>query len=172
MNTKYRQLESSLKSKYKRFRVFPKEKSKLMRAIAWISKPFNKDFMSDYTTTIGYCVYMPESWIDTETGYQILRHEAIHVQDFDRTYWLPFVLSYTLLLPIVFTFRAYWEFRGYKESMRVELEETGSISDDTIAFIASQFTSSAYGWMCPFKKFITKKLEDARAELLKEIRSI
>lgn len=163
--SKFNDLVASLEAQYPKFKVVPKESSKLMGFVNFFMKRINPLWMSRFTMTLGYSVYMPQGYIGTTAGYEILRHEAIHVGDFKK--WkLLLPLSYVLLLPIGITLRALWEFRGYKESMRVELEDTGTISDHTIDFIAEQFTGWNYIKMCPFDGFIRNKLEAARAELL------
>ena len=88
------------------------------------------------------------------------------MRDCWRTGVLPFALSYLFLLPALFTFRAYWEMRGYAETMRVELEDTGSIADETLTFIQEQFTGPAYFWMCPFPRYVRAWLERVRSRLI------
>jgi hypothetical protein len=155
------------------FRLLAKEESWLMRAlyrVLWMPL-WNPRFLSDYTTVVVYRVYMPRALHGTEAGYRTLRHERVHMRDARRMRVLPFVLSYLFFLPSVFTFRAFWELRAYAETMRVELEETGAISDETLEHIARRFTGSDYLFMCPFPRFVRRRLAAARARLLAEARA-
>jgi len=127
---------------------------------------WNPRFMEDYTTVLITRVYMPRRLIGTEDGYEVLRHEAVHIRDCLATGVLPFVLSYVFLLPSVLTFRAFWEYRGYRETMKVELERNGTISDETLEWIVRRFTGPDYLWMFPFPKLIRRLLRRTRARLL------
>ncbi len=164
----FKQLSSELSDRYKTFRIIPKDQSPLMR---WLYRLlgmrwWNPRFMEDYTTVLITRVYMPQRLIDTDDGYEVLRHEAVHIRDCIGTGVLPFVLSYLLVLPAVLTMRAFWEFRGYKETMLVELERTGTIADETVEWIAERFTGPDYLWMFPFPRLIRKLLAKARQNLL------
>jgi hypothetical protein len=165
MQPKFDQLAISLRKQFPKFRLKIKEQSELMLFLNFFIKRFNKEWLEYFTMTVGYTVYMPESFIGTPAGYEILRHEAVHVKDYHK--WkILYCLSYLFLMPVVVTARAFWEFRGYVESMRVEHEASGQISDATINWLTNLFASGAYFWMCPFKKFIRRKLEKARREIL------
>ena len=152
------------------FRLVVKEASPLMRCLYWllVMPLWNRRFLTHYTTVLRYRVYMPQALIGTDAGYRTLRHERVHMRDARRTGFLPFAVSYLFLLPTVLTLRSYWELRGYVETMRVELEETGSIPDESIEFIAARFTGSDYLFMCPFPGLIRRRLRAARARLLAE----
>jgi hypothetical protein len=152
------------------FRVVTKEDSLLMRTLYWLlAMPlWNRVFLTHYTTVLVYRVYMPRALIGTDAGYRTLRHERVHMRDARRTGILPFAISYLFLLPTVLTLRAYWELRAYVETLRVELEETGAIPDESLERIATRFTGSDYFFMCPFPRFIRGQLAAARARLLEE----
>lgn len=163
--TNFHDLALSLLDRFPSFSVKIKEESRLMRAIDFFIKPFAPTFMSRFTTTIGYTVYMPKDLIGTPEGYKVLRHEVVHMEDRKKHgLWFPF--SYLFVLPIFWTKRAEWEFKAYVETMKVEYETTGYVRQHTIDWIASLFTSSAYFWMMPpwKKEEIHQKLE---AEALK-----
>lgn len=164
------ELAEDLGRRYRTFRLIPKETSWFMKAIYYGLGMFLwcPTFMTDYTTTIVTWIYMPKNLIGSSAGYEVLRHEAVHVSDCIRTGVLPFVLSYILLLPSVLTLRAYWELRGYRETMRVECERTGDISDETMTWIAKRFTGSDYLWMLPFPKIVRRLLERNRSRILAE----
>jgi hypothetical protein len=88
------------------------------------------------------------------------------MRDCVRSGVLPFALSYVFLLPAVLTLRSVWEMRGYAETMRVELETTGEVSDATLRHIEQQFTGSSYLWMCPFPGVVRRWLERVRRRVV------
>lgn len=167
INADFARYSHELKDHYPKFKLVPKEQSLLMEAIDGVLSPFIPSFMTEVTTTIGYSVYMPMSYIGTRDGYATLRHEAVHIADYHK-YSLLFSLSYLFLLPTILTFRAFWEWRAYVETMRVELELTGAISQELIDWIASIFCNGMYIWMFPFKQIIISKLQNKRLELINE----
>ena len=169
MFPKFNELVFEISSKYKSFKLIKKEDSKFMKFLFKVlfMKYWNPTFMEDFTTTILARVYMPKILIGTKTGYKVLRHELIHIQDCYKTGILPFMLSYIFLLPVGFTFRAYWEYRAYCESIKVTYELNGMVSNEYVDGIVTNFTGSNYLWMCPFKNFIEKKLFGYRNNLLK-----
>lgn len=145
------------------FDIKQKSESKLQRAIGWILSPFNKGYMTTYATTMFGKIWLPSgaSQWSPETLYQLYRHEFIHLLD-AKTYSIFFTLSYLLLLPVIFTCRCLWELRGYTQTMLVEYEKTGRIENDTLDWIAGQFTGSLYLWMCPFKGWLMSRLNSIR----------
>lgn len=161
VDTRFYQLESEMKKKYRTFKIVPKGDSKLMKIIfhGLLMRFWCSGFMERYTTTIVTRVYMPLDLIGSSSGYRVLRHECVHVTDCMKSLILPFLISYVFLLPVVFTLRSVWECRGYKETIRVAHERYGNVPKGTIDFIVSQFTGSSYLWMCPFEKFVRKRFE-------------
>ena len=155
MLTKFETLVNTIRTNYRFFKVITKEDSKFMKFLfkIMLMKYWNPRFMEDYTTVILHNVYMPKRLINTGSGYAVLRHEYIHIKDAYKTGIIPFFVSYTVLLPFVFTFRAFWEWRAYKESLRVDMETYGAIHESRITQIVKEFTGSQYLWMCPFPKF-------------------
>ena len=137
--------------------------------MARLLRPFNPNYLSDYTTVWFRRVYFPSrSWCDAQGPdalYRILRHEAVHLRD-ARRFPIFFEVSYLLLLPAGFTLRAGWEWRAYAETLRTEYELTGQISDELLAHVAQQFTGPAYLFMCPFPGFVSRRLERLRSEIL------
>lgn len=124
------------------------------------------DFMTHYTTVIISVVYMPRALIGTDEAYGTLLHERVHMRDCWRTGVLPFVLSYLFVLPAGLTLRSVWEMRGYAETLRLEAEDTGKISAETLAHIERQFTGSSYFWMCPFPGLVRWWLDRVRRRIL------
>ncbi|MGK0360509.1 MAG: hypothetical protein ACI9U2_002822 [Bradymonadia bacterium] len=165
-------LEAHLRACMPRFRVCYKDESRLQRLIGRLIWPFNRTYCTQYTTVMFGRVYFPNrDWCarwGPEALYGILRHEAVHLSDMRRFAGL-FQLSYLFALPSVFTMRAVWEWRGYLETMRVEAELHGYISDSLITHIAQRFTGSDYLYMCPFPGFVRRRLLKARERLLAEV---
>lgn len=156
---KYFSLVKEMEEEFPGFRVYDKSTSALMKLIyhVMLMRFWNRDFMDAYVTAFGNRVWMPPYLIGSLTGYEILRHERVHLRDASR--WpIIFELSYLFLpLPFIFTVRAFWEFRAYCESLRVEAEMLGYVRRDSLDFYVKQFTGSYYLWMCPFPNYVMKK---------------
>jgi hypothetical protein len=161
--------EVALRAELPRFAICYKDESGLQRAIGAVVRPFNRDYMTRYTTVMFGRVYFPSrAWCERlgpETVYKVLRHEAVHLRD-ARRYPGLFHLSYLFALPAVFTARAWWEWRAYLETMRVEVELHGHVSDATLRYLERCFTGPDYLFMCPFPRFVRRRLEAARAAML------
>lgn len=157
-------IQQEIAEEFRWFRVVPKERSPLMKAVyyGFLAFLWCPDFMRSYTTVILVRIYMPARLIGTAAGARVLRHERVHMRDCMRSGILPFVISYLFLLPSVLTLRAVWEMRAYEETLRAVHEETGEIPQDLLRHIERQFTSSAYLWMCPFPPLVRRWLERAR----------
>lgn len=90
----------------------------------------------------------------TRGGYVALRHEAAHVRD-QRRFTLPlFLATYFAVLPVGVTLRAFWEWRGYREHVRIDLEEMGWVRPETVDDIVAAFSSRGYLWMLPIPRFV------------------
>lgn len=144
-----------------RFAVCYKDESKLQQLIGWLLWPINRYYMTHYTTVMFGKIYFPsreelEAWGPTQV-YSTLRHEFVHLMDAKR-FPIWFELSYLLLFPAGLTLRAYWEWRGYTQTLLVEHELYGTISDDIQEHILRRFVNSEYGWMFPFPRWLRKKL--------------
>lgn len=160
----FEDLEYKLKQEFPKFKVVEKENSQLMKFFNFFAKLWNPYFMRSYTTVLGYTVYMPASFINTVAGYDILRHEAVHMRQFKKWNILQ-TISYAIL-PIGPSFRAYWEYQGYVESMRVRHELGWGLSDTYIEDIVGQFTGPAYLFMWPFGGMLRKKFQAERSKIL------
>jgi len=159
MNKLYYDIVEDIKREFPNFEVVEKQNSSLMKFIFNISlmRFWNPYFMTAYVTTMFGKVYMPRNLIGSLTAYEVLRHELVHLRD-ARRFPIFFELSYIFLpFPFVFTMRAYWEFRGYCESLVVENEIFGYVYKESVEFYVKQFTGSFYLWMCPFPDFMRKK---------------
>lgn len=112
---------------------------------------FAEDFFRNYATTVYPFVYVPSNWAhDYQLLYRILRHEFIHLMD-EQRYGLWFTSSYVAVAPTLITMRAYWERRGYAQTL-VEIHERRGIKQHDIDFVVSQFTSKNYFFMDPWAK--------------------
>ncbi len=140
----------------------------MQRAIARLIRPFNGGYLTHYTTVwFGRVCFPSRAWC-CEQGpdalYVTLRHEAVHLRDARRLPVL-FELSYLFALPAVFTARAWWEWRGYAETLRAVHELRGTIPDTLLDHVALQFTGPAYLYMCPFPGFVRRRLTRLRDEI-------
>lgn len=118
-------------------------------------------------TTRGYTVYFRDDHFGVPRGVEIIKHEAAHMADYKR-WGILFTLSYLLLLPTVFTMRAYWEWHGYKETLRSVHDEYAQykitqpdyyiyIMHYYCQWVAGIFAGPGYLWMFPFKSFMYNK---------------
>jgi hypothetical protein len=140
-------------------KVSNKQDSKLMHLISWVLF-FNKNFMTNYATTIGETVYLPESAKDwsEENLNTLLSHEHIHIQDkkkdklYELKYLFPQILAplalvllpfnwilslslfFGLLLPWPAPWRAYYERRGYTMTLAALylIKKKQGLSEDQI----------------------------------------
>jgi hypothetical protein len=144
-----------------------------LQVVAW-----DKHWLFKYWSKMGWggitvynTVYM-NSWdIGTARGLETLRHEMAHVRD-QHKYGILFLLSYIFILPTVFTMRAFWEWRGYKETLRSVHEEYkhyitdgqpeyyAYIMDFYSQWVTKQFTGLGYFFMFPFKNYMYQKCRD------------
>lgn len=115
-------------------------------------------------------VYMRKDLIGTDRGVEAMRHEMAHVRD-QHKYTVLFFLSYALLLPTVLTMRAFWEWRGYKETLRSLHEEYAHYKNDQPEYyvyimeyfcqwVTSEFTGWSYFFMFPFKGYMYRKCRE------------
>lgn len=166
-------LEADLARALPRFAVRYKDESALQRLIGRLLRPFCPTYLTGYTTAMFGRVYFPSrAWratVGPGTVYRILRHEAVHLRD-ARRFPLVFHFTYLFCLPAGLTARAYWEWRAYRETLRVEAELTGEIPDALLDHVQARFTGPDYLFMCPFPRFVRRRLERARARILAEVR--
>ena len=166
----FQDLVEKLSAESSSFAIRYKNESKYMKLLGFILF-FNRGFMGRYTTTsLGKVFFPSRNWlhnIGPTAAYLILRHEAVHIKD-ARRFPIFFQLSYLLLLPSIFTFRALWEWRAYKETLRVFYELYGFNSEHEMDRIVYNFTSSNYLYMFPFRRFLEKRVSKFVKTLDKE----
>lgn len=152
------------KSEFSGFQIIPKKESFLMKTIDVILRVITvgqmTKFMKDFTTTLGQRVYVPESW-DSYSDFNKLstvRHERVHMRQARKYGRIVFSLLYLMIpFPVGFAyFRKKFEQEAYETSIRTAYQYFGeiSLSEERREMIISQFTTSSYFWMWPFRKDI------------------
>ena len=102
-----------------------------------------------------------------EDRYATLRHELVHVRQFER-WGVPMAVAYLLLpLPLGLAwFRMRFEREAYEETLRVSLRARRARRDRALrAHVIRQFTSGAYGWMWPFPRAMARWFDELVAAL-------
>jgi|TARA_R110002020_G_scaffold473291_1_gene702365 hypothetical protein len=133
-----------IKADVPKFAIKRKSESLLMRLLSFILF-FNKDFMTNYVSTIYPTIYVPDWW-----GFQknrereeieILAHEYVHLYDRKHMWWLFNILYLSPQIFSLLAFGAFWnlsylwfllcllpwpspgrawlEFRGYRMSLAI-----------------------------------------------------
>lgn len=156
------QLTQEIKGEFPEFNLVQKKDSFFMKLLfvllLVVTFGAQKDFMSSYTTTVGYTIYVPTSWGElTENDRVItLRHERVHLRQLKK--YGKFLFCFLYLLPFFPVGLAYWrarfEWEAYEETLRAIYEIHGEASLLDIKrrdSIVSHFTTGNYGWMWPFK---------------------
>ena len=161
----------SLRRRYPAFRLVSKTQSPLSRlidvALRLITLGGQDRYISQYTTTLGCSIYVPENWdsMPPIERYLILRHEAVHVDQFLRYGLLGMSLRY-LFWPLPFGYawgRRQLELEGYKETLIATWQVLGpqaAKDPRLLADIVRRFTGPDYGWMWIDGKSIDKALRD------------
>ena len=60
-----------------------------------------RTYLSHYVTTLGHTIYVPDDFAGwhPDHAWQVLRHELVHVRQFERYGWLGMILVYGLMWP-------------------------------------------------------------------------
>lgn len=129
-------------------------------------------YLTHYVTTLGHTIYVPEDFATwhPDHAYQVLRHELIHVAQFERLGVVGMVLVYGLLpLPAGLAYgRARLEWEAYRETLRAVAETEGlpaARSPALHAEIIRRFTGPDYGFMWPFPRSVRRWIHEALADL-------
>jgi len=138
------------------------------RALFLVTFGGQRTYLSHYVTTLGHTIYVPDDF-DTwpaSQALEILRHEAVHVAQFERYGWPLMVLLYGVLpLPMGLSyFRARFEWEAYEETLRAVAEIQGlaaARSPELRAEIVRRFTGPDYGWMWPFPRTVNRWIDSA-----------
>ena len=164
------ELEREIREEFPKFKVVPKSESTLMKVADICLKLITfwqlRTFMTRFTTTVGYTVYVTDSWASMSpvSKMVLLRHERVHMRQ-RRKYgsFLFTVLYLFLFFPVgIAYFRAKFEKEAYAEGMRAMLEllpETGVSTLQSKQFrdrTVRHFTTAEYFWMWPWKRSIER----------------
>ncbi len=133
-------------------------------------------YLSHYVTTLGHTIYVPDGWHDWDPAHawEVLRHELVHVAQFERFGWFGMILLYGLFpLPAGLAYgRARLEWEAYRETLRAtaELEGMDAARDPALhAQIVDRFTGPDYGWMWPFPRQVQGWIDEALPGIEAEI---
>lgn len=150
-----------VKREFPGFRIKDRKKS-FLQPVFWLLEKITRRNYDTFTTTIGSTMYVGPLWYkrSSRSKYRNLRHELMHVRQF---YCWPLgrwaaplnhvlmALCYLLVLPIVLTMRARFEREGYKQTLLVEYELYGQISEERMEgnarWLADTFGGPAYLFM-------------------------
>lgn len=161
--TRYESLLAELKEEFPGFRLIHKSQSGFQtlihNALKVITFGQMRTYLSQYHTTLGQRIYVPDSWeeMSEDSRYVTLCHERMHMRQFRTFTWPGMTLLYLLApLPMgVAYFRARFEMEAYAESIRAGAEVWGDdyvLGEEYKKYLLSQFTGASYGWMWPFPK--------------------
>lgn len=133
-----------------------------------------RTYLSHYVTTLGHTIYVPDDFDDwlPARAIEVLRHEAVHVTQFERYTFPGMVLLYGVLpLPMGLSwFRARFEWEAYEETLWATAEIEGieaAKSPELRAMIVRRFTGPDYGWMWPFPRMVERWIDKTLAEIEK-----
>jgi hypothetical protein len=131
-----------------------------------------RTYLTHYVTTLGHTIYVPDDfdgW-DAADAWRILRHELVHVAQFERYGWPLMILVYGFFpLPAGLAYgRARLEWEAYAETLRATAEIGGVEAARDPALhgrIASRFTGPDYGWMWPFPRVVRRWIAEEVARI-------
>jgi hypothetical protein len=110
-----------------------------------------------------------DAWPPDE-AWEVLRHELVHVAQFERWGAVLMTLLYGFLpLPAGLAwFRARFEWEAYRETLRCIAEASGLEAARDPALhrqIIRRFTGPDYGWMWPFPRQVQRWIDEELAEI-------
>jgi hypothetical protein len=169
-------LLASMTRRARPVQVVPKHKYFHQRAVAWVLWALTfggqRTYLTHYVTTLGHTIYVPEDfdrWAPAR-ALEVLRHELVHVAQFERWGFLGMVLLYGLLpLPAGLAYgRARLEWEAYRETLRAiaEIEGLAAAKNPTLHDeIVLRFTGPDYGWMWPFSNAVRRWIAEEIAAI-------
>jgi len=163
----YQGLCAEIKTEFPSFNIAKKNDSWFMKLVGLV---LGQQFMTSYVTTIYHTVYVPDGWetFGDDDRCSILRHERVHMRQ-SRTLTYPvYALLYLLILfPVGLSYcRAKLEQQAYAESLQAFADYGIDYNDDKRrAWYLKQFVSSAYGYMWPFPKTVSRWFDEAVARV-------
>jgi hypothetical protein len=164
---KLKQLLEELASRKRPVRVVQKRAFAHQRwadlALRLVTLNGQKTYLTNYVTTLGHTIYVPDGFNEWPAAqrYEVLRHELIHVQQFERYGWLGMIVLYGILpLPMGLAYgRARLEWEAYAETLRAVAEVEGiraARAPRLRDMIVRRFTGPDYGWMWPFPRMVRR----------------
>ena len=183
------------------FEILSKKDSLLIKIVSKLFF-FNKNFLTNYVTTLYPKVYVPSlPWREKDpvSAMATLAHEYVHLKDrkdmgllFNFLYLFPqnlaafalfgftnpwWYLCLLFLLPIPSPTRAWLEVRGYRMTIAVWAhfhKDSLNVPDLITSIVERNFASPAYYWMFPFKKYLIKVFRKnyANQENIPEIKEV
>ncbi len=170
---------SDLRARFPRLRVIHKRDDGLSRFLDVLVRIAtfggNPSYMSRYVTTLGQSIYLPASWEARGELERVivLRHEAVHLEQFRRHGKLGMALLYLVpICPIGLALgRARLEWEAYAETFRATAELLGleAARDPALReHVLSQFVGPAYGYMWPFRRQVGRWI-DAELERIADV---
>ena len=145
------------------------------RALWLLTFGGQRTYLSHYVTTLGHTIYVPDDfdrW-EADHAWEVLRHELVHVAQFERWGVLGMILIYGFFpLPAGLAWgRARLEWEAYRETLRAVAEVQGlaaAYDPGLHAQIIRRFTGPDYGWMWPFPATIRRWIKQALDEIEQE----
>lgn len=142
------------------------------RALRALTFGGQSTYLSHYVTTLGHTIYVPATWPARTAAqrWEVLRHEAVHVAQFERLTWLGMTVVYLFLpLPMILAYgRARLEWEAYRETLRciAELEGIDAARSPALhADIVRRFTGPDYAWMWPFPRMVQRWIDEALSSI-------
>jgi hypothetical protein len=173
-------LVGAMRARPRPVRVAPKRAFWHQRAAAralWVlTFGGQRTYLSHYVTTLGHTIYVPDdfdAW-PAAHAWEVLRHELVHVRQFERLGWLGMVLIYGFFpLPAGLAWgRARLEWEAYRETLRAVAESEGlDAARDPRRHkqIVRRFTGPDYGWMWPFPRQVQRWIDEELAVIAREL---
>jgi hypothetical protein len=169
-------LVASMEQRPRPVRVVPKRGCLHQRAAAWVLWALTfggqRTYLTHYVTTIGHTIYVPdgfEAWPPAR-ALEVLRHELVHVAQFERLGFVGMAVIYLLLpLPAGLAYgRARLEWEAYRETLLAVAEIEGLAVARLPALreaIVARFTGPDYGWMWPFPAVVRRWIDEELAAI-------
>jgi hypothetical protein len=131
-----------------------------------------RTYLRQYVTTLGHTIYVPDNFgrRHPDQAWQVLRHELVHVRQFERWGWLGMIVIYGFFpLPAGLAWgRARLEWEAYRETLRAIAESRGiaaARSPKLHRHLVARFTGPDYGWMWPFPRTVQGWIDQALDEI-------
>ena len=150
----------------RRKREYPLHRA-IDRALRVVTLGRMRTYASEYVTTLGATIYLPDGWERIPAGrrWEILEHELVHVAQFARYGWVGMTVLYLLVpLPMGLAWcRARLEWEAYRVTLRCIAAHEGLEAARSAAVkteIVRRFTGPDYGYMWPFPSVIERWIEE------------